>query len=123
MKILVCGDRNWTNKKAIRRELKRFGDNYIPQIGGFVVIHGAAKGADTIAGEVAKELGYKVQVFLAQWARYGKGAGPVRNLKMLKKGKPDQVLAFHENITMSRGTKHMIELAKSESVPVKIFKK
>jgi hypothetical protein len=40
----------------------------------------------------------------ADWANHGKAAGPIRNRKMLDL-KPDLVLAFHADLTNSKGTK------------------
>ena len=115
MKILCCGDRNWINGSAIRRELEKY-----PQ--DTVVIHGAARGADSIAGSIAKSLGMQVEIYPAQWNKYGKGAGPVRNKQMLDEGKPDWVLAFHENIESSKGTKHMVKISEEAGIPVEVFK-
>lgn len=55
--------------------------NYEYDIGGrpIAVIHGGARGADWLAGEVAKALGYQVFVFHAGWEGLGKSAGPIRN--------------------------------------------
>jgi len=49
MRIIVCGSRNWTNYSIIYRELSK-----LP--GNTVIIHGAARGADTIAGSIARHL-------------------------------------------------------------------
>jgi len=69
--ILVCGDRYWADKDAIRRVLEILHPE--------VVIHGGAKGADSLAGEVANDLNIATEVYPAQWSLYGKGAGPIRN--------------------------------------------
>ena len=116
MRILVCGNRNWRDMSVIERELKKF-----PH--GTVVIHGACRGADTLGGFVADRLGFKVLVFPAKWSIYGRGAGHVRNQHMLDEGKPDLVLAFHENISESRGTKDMVNRARGVGIKVEIFKK
>ena len=116
MRILICGDRNWRRMDVIERELKKFPP-------GTVVIHGAAKGADTLGGFVADRLGFKVLAFPAKWNIYGRGAGPVRNQQMLDEGKPDLVLAFHENLSESKGTRDMVNRAKGTGVKVEIFKK
>jgi len=120
MRVLVCGDRNWRDMVAIERELKK-----LPQ--DTIIIHGAARGADTLAKFVAEKIGLKVindgKGFPADWKRYGKGAGPIRNQQMLDEGKPDLVLAFHENINESRGTKDMVNRARGVGVKVEIFKK
>jgi hypothetical protein len=116
MRILVCGDRNWKRMDVIERELKKFPP-------GTVVIHGAAKGADTLGGFVADKLGFKVIAFPAKWNIYGKGAGPVRNQQMLDEGKPELVLAFHENLSESKGTRDMVKRASGAGIKVEVFKR
>ena len=104
MRLLVCGDRNWTDKRPIEAYLSTF----IP--GTTVVIHGGARGADTIAGEVATQMGMTVEQYPADWAQYGRAAGPVRNRQMLN-SQIDLVVWFHRDIASSRGTRNMIAQA------------
>lgn len=66
--VLICGDRDWIDEEPIEKRLSQ-----LPA--GTVIIHGAARGADTIAGMVAERLGFKVVPYPAQWTLYGKGAG------------------------------------------------
>ncbi len=113
MRILVCGDRNWSNKKAIFNELKDFPKNT-------VIIHGAARGADSIAGTVAKELGFEVEVYPADWNKFGKAAGIIRNKQMLE-AKPDLVLAFHPDLDKSKGTKNMVQISRKAGVETKLI--
>lgn len=112
MRVLVCGDRHWADKDKIREVLSS-----VPNLEA--VIEGEAKGADTLAREVAEELGVPVLPFPANWVRYGRAAGPIRNRQMLG-GKPDLVIAFHNNIGESRGTKNMLGLAKDAGIPTRL---
>ncbi|KKN68033.1 hypothetical protein LCGC14_0455890 [marine sediment metagenome] len=114
MRVLVCGDRHWTDRGAILNRLRE-----LPP--GAIIIHGAAKGADTIAGEVAKSLGFAIEAYLADWAQYGRAAGPIRNAKMLQEGKPDLVIAYHADIEASKGTKSMVRLARAAGIPVEVL--
>ena len=114
MRLLVCGSRYWKPFDPIKRELKRLRPT--------VVIHGGAKGADSLAGIAARELGIMVEVYPAEWEVYGRSAGPIRNRKMLKEGKPDLVLAFHEDIKKSKGTADMMAIAKKAGIKVKLYK-
>ena len=41
---------------------------------------------------------------------------------MLEEGKPDKVLAFHEDIESSKGTKHMVKISQEAGIPVEVFK-
>jgi hypothetical protein len=121
-KILICGDRNWTNKEIIKRELELFDRDT-------VIIHGACRGADSWGGYIAYKLGFKdIRSYPAKWrdeeGRFRKWAGPERNQEMLDKN-PDieLVLAFHEDIWRSKGTKDMIERAKKANIEVKLRSK
>jgi hypothetical protein len=104
MKVLVCGSRHWGDREAIEVMLK-----WLEDIGYTTVIHGCCGGADTLAGEIALELRMRVEEYPAQWETHGIAAGPIRNKRMLEKGKPSLVLAFHDDIADSKGgTKDMI---------------
>lgn len=116
MRVLVCGDRNWSDYKAIARELSLLPVNT-------VIIHGNARGADSLAHLAAEELNYIVEAYPAEWDRYGRSAGPIRNQRMLVEGKPKLVLAFHPDLARSKGTGHMVQIARQAGVEVKVFNK
>lgn len=82
MRVLICGDRDWTDDLFIRDMLA--GLPSPPEI----VIQGEARGADTLGRKAAEALGIPVLSFPANWNRYGRGAGPIRNQQMLDEGKP-----------------------------------
>ena|SRR5260221_10634670 len=114
MRVLVCGDRDWTEPETIADRLSK-----LPK--DTVIIEGEARGADSLGKKEALRLGLLVLAFPAQWDIHGKAAGPIRNQKMLKEGKPDLVLAFHNDIEHSKGTKHMVQIARKAGVPVEII--
>lgn len=113
MIVLICGSRDWQNVKLIH--------DHITRLSPGKVIHGGCRGADTIAGVIAHEMGIPVHVFEADWKSHGRGAGPIRNQKMLDEGRPDLVLAFHNNIDSSRGTSDMVKRAKRRGISCKII--
>lgn len=113
MRALVCGGRDWTDSQAVYRELDRLHREYAFDI----VIEGDARGVDRMAGYWArrKKLGnIRFPVSKEDWLRLGKGAGPLRNRKMLAEGKPDIVIAFPGGI----GTANMVSQAHAAGVPV-----
>lgn len=121
MKVLVCGSRAWLDQKAVERELRKLPADTI-------IIHGACRGADNIAGFVAKMLGFEVRPYPANWDFYGPAAGTLRNQQMLDDEHPDKhqvridkVLAFHEDPELGKGTKDMVARAKKERIPVEVF--
>jgi hypothetical protein len=112
-RLLICGDREWTDERPIVALLAQCEP-------GTVVIHGAARGADSIAGRVAKEFGLEVEPYPADWTVHGKAAGPIRNSQMLTEGRPTEVHAFHTDITRSKGTKDMVTKASRVGLPVTV---
>lgn len=112
MKILVCGDRNWGSKLIIKAWLRFLKPS--------LVIEGGCRGADQIAAKAADELGIPVKPFPAKWEQYGKAAGPIRNREMLDE-KPDLVLAFHFDITESRGTADTLFEAEKRRIPYAVI--
>ncbi len=116
MRLLITGDRFWTEEAPIRAKLIEIGCPAKIE----VLIHGDAFGVDKMAAKIAADLGLpkeKILPFRADWKKYGKPAGPIRNRWMLKDGKPTQVLAFHNDIANSKGTKDMVEIARKAGVP------
>jgi len=111
MRVLICGSTTFNDILAIKEVIDSLDDDDI-------VIHGCARGADSIAGMLAKQRGLEVLEFPAQWTKYGKAAGPIRNKQMLDEGKPDKVYAFYANKKKSRGTANMVKQAKAAGVPV-----
>lgn len=119
MKVLVCGDRNWVDRKIIRERLLKLPSNTIIIEGGCGRDFGPT-GADLLARAVALEIGFEVVEFPAAWKKYGKSAGPLRNIKMANT-KPNLVIAFHDDIKSSKGTKHMIAEARKRGIEVEII--
>lgn len=112
-RMLVCGDRNWSNQHLLNMML----DQIAHEIGGVgVVIEGEATGADTMARKWADARKIPVLPYPAQWDVYGKAAGPIRNAQMLAEGKPTHVVAFHNDIEKSRGTKDMVARARKSGL-------
>ena len=110
MKILVCGGRDYNNRKVVDELLSSIhSQETITEI-----IHGAARGADTLGGLWAKRNNIPVREFPADWNKNKKAAGHIRNIQMLKEGQPDAVVAFPGG----SGTNHMITIAEKEGLIV-----
>lgn len=109
MRILVCGGRDYKRWMNVYDALT---EHYPCH-----VINGGAEGADNASSGWAKSNEMPLTVYPAQWGKYGKSAGYIRNKQMLEEGKPDLVLAFPGG----KGTAMMVKLAKEASIPVKEF--
>ena len=112
-RVLVCGSRLWADRVAVARRLAQ-----LPR--DTVIIHGGARGADTIAGYTARAFDLTVEEYPADWKRNGKAAGPIRNQRMLTEGRPSIVIAFHEDPRLGRGTADMVRRAKAAGLPIEI---
>jgi hypothetical protein len=116
MRVIVAGAVAWLDEDAVRRELAN-----LPA--GSVVIHGDCPGADEIAGRVAAELGLVVEPMAKNkddYAKYQRAAWKGLNERMLATG-CELILVFHPDIAASRGSGHLIELAKIANVEVRVF--
>jgi len=125
--VLVCGDRAWNDRFIIAVILNGFLGIAIGEFDDLVVIDGAAKGADTMAGEWYGGSEDNVHAihesvthvrFPAEWDKHGKAAGPIRNTQMLRDGQPDIVVAFNNDLENSKGTKDMVRQAMRAGIPV-----
>jgi hypothetical protein len=114
MKVLICGSRNWSDINPIKMVIDSLES-------GDMVIHGAAPGAGSIAGELAEKRGdLLIEARPADWNKYGKSAGPRRNIEMLNL-RPDRVYAFPTSDSV--GTYHAMKEAERMGIHVIACKK
>jgi len=106
MIVLVTGAWEWTDYAVVEAALKTWKAT--------AVVEGECSmgGADLHAREAAKKMSLGLFPHPADWKRYGKKAGMLRNQEMLD-AHPDieMVLAFHDDLSVSRGTLDMIRRA------------
>ena len=109
IRVLVCGGRDYTDEDKVFEVL-----DTVHQ-GEFIstILHGAAKGADTLANRWALINKVYIESYPADWS-LGKKAGPIRNKQMLEDGEPDLVVAFPGG----KGTANMVKLAQEAGVEV-----
>lgn len=112
-KIIIAGSRGFNNYEFLCNVVDAIiVDNYVDD--KIVIISGGARGADKLGEKYANEKEYELLVFPAEWDKFGKRAGYVRNEQMALNA--DVLVAFWDGT--SRGTKHMIDLAKKNGLEV-----
>lgn len=117
-RVLICGSRNWTDPLPIIRVLEALQREH-PKL---LIITGGAEGADTLAFHAALRLGIHAARVPAIWHYYGKRAGPMRNTAMLTL-RPMEIIAFHDAISESKGTRDMIVKGMRHGLRVRIWRK
>jgi hypothetical protein len=116
MRLLACGDRRWIDRVLLAQVLDSLGVQFMWD---FVLVHGAARGADSLAAEWAESRALPAEAHPADWDHLGRRAGVIRNSEMLASG-VDLVVAFHDDLRNSKGTRHMVTIARAAEVPVKL---
>ena len=126
MRVIIAGGRDFNDFKLLESNLhkifKQLADEGLIskciQESNIEIVCGKAKGADTLGEEFAKIYNFPIKYFPADWDTYGKSAGYRRNTKMAKYAKEDNgvLIAFWDG--KSKGTKHMIDIAKSRGIRV-----
>jgi hypothetical protein len=109
MKVIIAGSRNFNDYNLLKSSC----DNLLTQFTNIEIVSGTARGADKLGERYAREKGYSIKEFPANW-NLGKSAGYIRNDEMAQYA--DMLIAFWDGT--SKGTKHMIDLANKRSLKV-----
>ncbi|WP_332606822.1 DUF2493 domain-containing protein [Bacillus spizizenii] len=114
IKVIVAGGRDFSDYELLRRKLNSALRNR--QNEKIIIVSGKARGADSLGERYAREKGYEISEHPADWDKFGKAAGYIRNKEMAEEA--DALMAFWDG--KSRGTKHMIDLAKKNGLRISI---
>lgn len=115
--VVVTGSREWADHLPVAQSLIRLlnqPNKSTIEPHRILIVHGAARGLDRLAGKLALDLGMNVLDLPAPWDQYGRGAGPIRNQAMIDL-KPDLVLGFP--IGKSTGTRDCLRRAQGANIP------
>ena len=111
MKLAIIGSRTFNNYDLLVSILEQYKSKIT------LVVSGAAKGADSLGERWAIKNNIKTLIFPADWEKYGKRAGFIRNEDIIKNC--DCVIAFWDGI--SKGTTHSLSLCEKYNKPYKII--
>lgn len=113
MKVIIAGSRTITDYDLICRMC----DRILSEQTDIEIVSGTARGVDKLGERYAKERDYILHKFPADWDKYGKGAGYLRNEEMAKYA--DALIAFWDG--SSKGTKNMIDLANRYGLKIRVI--
>lgn len=114
MKIIIAGGRDFNDYELMKSKL----DSIIVPGKTVTIISGMASGADALGVRYAKEKGYRLLPFPADWKMHGKAAGPIRNGAMAKNA--NTCVVFWNG--KSPGTANMILNAKRHNLNLTVVK-
>ena len=115
-RVAIAGCRNFNDYEKAKKYINICISNIKTRY-NLIFLSGGCQGADSLGERYAQENGYKVELYPADWVKFGKSAGPKRNKEMAQAA--DFVICFWDN--KSPGTKSMIEYTKKLNKPLKII--
>lgn len=117
-RLIVAGSRTYTNRVRVFEILDKVAKDQANNGYLIEIVSGLCRGPDLFGLEWAELNDFPVHKFPANWDKYGKRAGFVRNVEMAENA--DALLAFH--INNSRGTMHMINIASARNLKVVVVR-
>ncbi len=114
MKVIIAGCRHFTDYNLGYLKLEALFTRIEPS----EVVSGGARGGDFIGEQYANDCHIPIRRFLADWEQFGESAGYKRNVEMAEYA--DALVAFWDG--KSRGTAHMIAIAREKGLKVRIVK-
>jgi hypothetical protein len=116
-RVIIAGSRSFSNYELLKEHCLSLLQEKM-RTHRVIIVSGHAHGADTLGERFAKELGLTVELHPAKWRALGKAAGMIRNAEMARAS--DALIAFWDG--KSRGTAHMISLARRRGLEVTVVK-
>lgn len=114
-KVIIAGSRGFSNYKLLKEKCNEYLREKRKEY-NIIIISGGARGADTLGEKYAQDEGFSLEVFPANWNKFGKSAGFIRNEQMAEVA--DALIAFWDG--KSHGTKHMIEIMENKKLLVRV---
>lgn len=111
MKTIIAGSRGIVSPYVVAEAVRKSGFTVTE------VVSGTARGVDQLGEHWAQRQRIPVKPFPADWDRHGRAAGYVRNQQMAQYA--DALIAIWDGV--SRGTKHMIDIAKDKGLKVFVY--
>lgn len=116
-RVIIAGTRTFNNYEKLKLDCNKLLSEKILNNEEIIIISGCANGADKLGEKYAKENGFKINKYPADW-NLGKQAGYLRNVEMADNA--DALIAFWDS--KSKGTQHMIAIAKNRNLLIRVIK-
>ena len=133
LRIIIAGGRSFDDYQMLKTESLKAITAIVKTATGqdkikkeqITIVSGGANGADKLGERFANECGLRTRIFVANWDRYSRRAGYMRNVEMAEfAADKENGLAYGALIAFwdgqSKGTKHMIDTAKKNGMDVHV---
>lgn len=115
VKVIIAGSREFNDYNLLKSYCSKMLSNLVDKH-EIVIVSGTAPGADRLGERFAREFGFGLERYPADWNTYGKSAGYKRNHQMAEVA--DYLIAFWVN--GSKGTGHMVNIMQDMDKPVRV---
>ena len=119
-RVIICGSREFDDYDLLKEKCDFYLSRKINQGSRVIIVSGCARGADQLGERYAQERGLEVLRFPANWDKYGKRAGYLRNKSMADVA--NACIAFLDPDAENVGTKMMIRIAREQKLLVREVK-
>lgn len=119
-KVIIAGSREFDNYDMLKEKCDKILSRKVNEGEEIVIVSGTARGADTLGEKYAEERGYKIERYPANWDKYGKKAGYLRNKKMAEVS--NACIVFLSSKAENKGSKMMISIATEEKLLIRVIK-
>lgn len=115
-RVIIAGTRSFTDYALLERYCNTV--LYNKQMTGekIIILSGHCRGVDVLGERYANSKGYQVELYPAEWERYGKRAGIIRNEIMVQRA--EALIAIWDG--QSHGTQNIIKLAERYGLKIRI---
>lgn len=116
-KVIIAGSRTFQDLSLLTRKCDRVLSSRL-DTDNIVIVSGTANGADVLGEVYAKNRGFNVMRFPADWTKHGRRAGYIRNEQILAIA--DAVIVFWDG--SSKGSKHMMAISDEKGIPLRVIR-
>lgn len=120
IRIIIAGSRNFNDYALLEKALREYIASRKINPDEIEIVSGHARGADSLGELFAKNNKLQLAKFPAQWDKYGKSAGYIRNREMADYALQETGVLFAFWDGQSRGTNHMINFSREKGLEVHV---
>lgn len=114
-RVIIAGSREFNDYDLLKSYCSKMLSNLIDKH-QIIIVSGTAPGADRLGERFAKEFGFSLERYPADWNTFGRSAGYRRNQQMAEVA--NYLIAF--SVNNSKGTGHMIDIMTKLGKPVRV---